>query len=67
MRRMTFVCRAALVAAIPSASVRIRPWETNLVDAVRNTPLPVVQQSLLLARSRVVELFAREATCCRGT
>jgi hypothetical protein len=35
--------------------VQIRPWETNLVDAIRNTPLLVAQQSLLLARSRVVE------------
>jgi hypothetical protein len=61
MRRMIFVWWAALVAVIPSASVQIRPWETNLVTTIRNTPLSVAQEGLLVARSRVVERCYSEA------
>ena len=61
MRRLMFVWCSVLAAVIPSASVELRPRETNLVDAIRNTPLPLAKQSLLLARSRVVERRYSEA------
>jgi hypothetical protein len=61
MHRLIFVGCAALVAAIPSPSVQIRSWEGKSFNAIRNRPLPAAQQSLLLARSRVVEHCCSEA------
>ena len=61
MLRMIIGSCAALAAAIPSASVEIRPQEMNLVDAIRNTPLPAARQNLLLARSRIVKHCYAEA------
>jgi len=61
MRRMILVWSAALAAAIPSSSVQIRSWQGKSLNAIRNSPLPVAQQSLLLARSRVVDHCYSEA------
>ena len=61
MRRMVFVGCLALVVAIPFHSAQIHRWPTNSLNDIRSRPLPVAQQSLLLARSRVVEHCWSEA------
>jgi hypothetical protein len=61
MRRTIVVCCAALALAVPSVSIQMRETETNLRDAIRNTPLQVARQNLQIARSRAVQHFYHEA------
>jgi hypothetical protein len=61
MRRTIVVCCAALAAAVPAVSIQMRERETNLMDAIRNTPLQVARQNLQIARSRAVQHCYQEA------
>jgi hypothetical protein len=54
MFRKIVIWWSALVATLSSLSAATRTVETNTEDAIRNTPLLAAQQSLLLARSRIV-------------
>jgi hypothetical protein len=55
MRRAIVLCCSVLAAAVPSLSMRTLTPLANVRNQMRNTPLLVARQYLLLARSRVEE------------
>lgn len=55
MGRMIVILCATLAAATPLIGVRLRTPRTDIRSAIRNTPLVVARESLMSARSRVVE------------
>ena len=55
MFRRTVICLFVLIVTHSFLSAETRAVGANIEDTLRNTPLLVARQSLLLARSRVAE------------